>query len=255
MDKSNESIWKNFKSAFPYLYFLIVILNLIKQGIYYFHFNIGIQDYIGLSELLLPIANFATPIMAFILICCFYLWFVENNPVVVYRREKLIMENAKWTKIFWTEIRVTLFSLVAGIIFSIIGEWLFVFTLVAVELIIIYPVISYFIIKNLDNSYQKKLNPYLLLVPLFITLIIFFIIGTVMEENKVENGIYSGTKIYTKDTTYFSNSVHYYIGKTTNYYFIFNKDRQSSTIIPEREVIKFELKENEISVRSQFKGN
>ena len=56
-----------------------------------------------------------------------------------------------------------------------------------------------------------------------------------------EQGEYAGTKIYTKDSTYISDSSHFYIGKTQNYYFIHNKD-SSTLVIPEREVTKFDLK-------------
>ena len=49
------------------------------------------------------------------------------------------------------------------------------------------------------------------------------------------------TKIYTNDSTYISESSNYFIGKTEKYYFIYNKDKKSSLVIPEREVSKFEL--------------
>jgi len=63
---------------------------------------------------------------------------------------------------------------------------------------------------------------------------------TLRDISKVRYGYYMGTKIYTKDSTYISDSSHYYIGKTQNYYFIHNRDN-TNMIIPEREVLKFDL--------------
>ena len=245
INNSNESVWKNFKHIFPYLYLLVVIFSLLREAIYYSHFNIEIQDYIGVSELLLPVSNSAITIIGFILFSGTLLW-LNGKFNKKKKRSRLIEQNEKWWKIFSNEISGVIGVLIGGVISYITeSDEIFIFAVVLLGLLFVYPILSHFIIKKLKESESKNFNPNLLLVPLFlIVALITQVAFTIGEELQVRKGEYTGTKIYTKDSTYVSDSTHFYIGKTTNFYFIYNKDRKSSTIIPEREVNRFELKEN-----------
>ena len=78
---------------------------------------------------------------------------------------------------------------------------------------------------------------------LFSMMVIFSLTWfTIFEINNVDKGKYLGTKVVTSDSTYTSDSFHFFIGKTENYFFIFNSREKEVTVIPNNEVKKFILK-------------
>lgn len=249
-DSPSESVWGNFKSIFPFLSVFIILLGLIKQGFYYDHFNIGIQDYISVSELILATANAATYLIYFVLLYGYSIWSYEKKASSLNYIETMKKRNEKWWKNFPNELIMLVITIVANIVLYIIGQRIIILFVLIADVIYIYPIISYFIEKEFTNPKEKNFNQKIILIPLSLGIImIFYIIGLdLIQAAHVEKGEYTGTKIYTKDSTYVSDSIHYYIGKTSNFYFIYDKDKKSSTIIPEREVTKFELKENKVSI-------
>jgi len=112
----------------------------------------------------------------------------------------------------------------------------------------IYPIIFFLINYIYKKEKKRPLNKNLFNLAYF-SILFFAVINNFayFDAQKAEKGIYTGTKIYTKDSTYVSDSTHFYIGKTTNYYFIYNKDKKSTLVLPEREVSKFELHWNLIT--------
>ena len=83
-------------------------------------------------------------------------------------------------------------------------------------------------------------------VVFFIEILLISLIGlyelTNWDVKNTKHFQYYGTKIITSDSTYTSDSLHYYIGKTENYVFIYNTPDKSATIIPSSEVRKMILK-------------
>ena len=119
-----------------------------------------------------------------------------------------------------------------AVIFFISFFALFVYYLST--LFLFYPMIS--------REINGKIKP--MYLHFSVTLMVVGILLALFAGNDVaraRKGYYTGTKIYTKDSTYTSDSLHFYIGKTQNYYFFHNRG-STNLIIPEREVLKFDLK-------------
>ena len=247
-DRSSESVWGKIKFIFPYLSAFIILLGLIKIGVYYWCFNIGIQDYIGVSELILAIANKAVGTLTVVSSFAFFSWNINKMTPLKEKRIEMIEQNKPFNKIFAFEIIMLSLLLILGIFSFAYGMKIMVFILGPTMTIPLYQILIY----------DKRLASYKPLVFVFLLVIVTVLIiclDSIQDANYSENGKYLGTKIYTKDSTYISDSTHFYIGKTTDFYFIYNKDRKSATIIPEREVLKFELKESKISIPiSKMKG-
>ena len=251
IEKQNESIWKNFKSIFPYLSVFIIILGLLYDGFYYSHFNIDIQDYVGVSELLLSVSKVAVYVIILTVIFFVLAWFQESMQIVQEskKNKKEVPSNAT---AMWL-ISITTASL---IILLFVAMPFFVYP----SLILVFYLGGYFIIATVTTLLYKKFKAKYLsedkkavLVTALVLITLFVVVKAFIQSKITQNGEYVGTTIYTKDSVYVSNLTHYYIGKTSTCYFIYNKDKNSATIIPERDVTRFEIKENPI--RFDYTGN
>ena len=108
-------------------------------------------------------------------------------------------------------------------------------------IVFFYPIVLFQTValykESAKKNFIKKVIHFGFLLFVILGAVIILAIGYV---DATEKGEYTGTKIFTKDSTYVSDKNHFYIGKTQNFYFIYNKN-SSTLVIPEREVTKFEL--------------
>lgn len=222
--------WKTLKEYIPLLSVLsagIILFSLIKQCIYYGHFNIQIQDYIEISELFLAFAG-------------------QLMLIVVGTAALAIIAVSHWQN--RPKIGVIKLIVLGIIIFVFLGMNLnhatdstyfrYLIPLGFLSMVITISMIRF----DSKKAYSIEIN--IRNLPTFFVIVVFFLLLiniTYLEAASTESGQYLGTKIFTKDSTYVSDKNHFYIGKTQNYYFIYNKD-SSTLVIPEREVTKFELK-------------
>jgi len=67
-----------------------------------------------------------------------------------------------------------------------------------------------------------------------------------MDIARTQSGRYNGTEVYVgdKQEPLISSDSSYFIGKTENYVFIYNKNQEKTTIIPSSSVTKIILKKN-----------
>jgi hypothetical protein len=89
------------------------------------------------------------------------------------------------------------------------------------------------------NETGKKI---LLTTVVFVFIVYQVLVNTNTEARRAYNGRYIGTVIKTKDTTYISDSTMFYVGKTKEYYFIYNKKKNNAIIIPDGEIEKVTYK-------------
>jgi hypothetical protein len=235
-----ESSWKTFKEYIPYLSGLIILLGLIRQMIYYYHYNIEIQNYIGASELLLAWADESILFFYFILPLLFML-----NLYAKYQNDfQKFLKLRTLRTIYIYTLSVLLVFIVLSILDSYIvfkRPTLFFFKMASLLLLLVG---VFNVIVAECASVLFKSNNIIIFKFVFAScsFLAFIFLLTNQSIKNVDNGNFIGTTIVTKDSTYISDRTHYYIGKTEKYYFIFNKDKKTTLIIPEREVLKFELK-------------
>lgn len=222
---------KSFKDYVPYLSGLIIILGLIRQIVYYHHYDIEIQNYIGVSELLLAWVDE-------LLIFSFAMFIFLINSI-------FSLNDSSFKLNILGKIGIPLFTLLLCYIFTqqlLANDYVISTTYLILIFIVFFPMAGW-IINGILNTHtislaNFKFSYFSVLVILVLVLI------TRNSINKVENGKYIGTKIFTEDSTYISDINHFYVGKTESFYFIYNKEAKTSLAIPEREVFKFEMKKN-----------
>lgn len=239
----NIADWKKVTLYLPYVSGLVVVFGLLRQASYYHYYQIEIQNFIGISELLLAWMDEMYSFLSFLVFIILSLAtdtyiaeYVYEWPLKKKNRQALI-----WRMIASFVLFIVFFTIPPGV--------LALFLLVGLLLpISLFP--AYIIVNNFfqDTLGWGKLNLTVfkfIYGSVFSILLIFNLTRKAISE--VNEGNYYGTTITTEDSVYISNSNSTYIGKTEKYYFIFNKEDSSSTIIPSDEVILFKLKSKRYS--------
>ena len=217
-----------FKEYLPFLSVCIIISGLLYQMVYYNHFEVEIQYYISVSELFLVLCNkiafmFYIPLLA---------------VAMVYVKFELSTKTVYATVIFGIIVMLILIFVNPSDIFIIVAIGLLTIAL-------IYPSIVKFFDSGFSNTADiNAFHKFFYVISTIIYFILIVILQATRDINNTEKGNYIGTTIVTKDSTYISTENHYFIGKTANYYFILNKEKDNSSILvlPEREVSQFKLK-------------
>jgi len=234
--------FKTLQTYLPYLSGLLIILGVMYVNFYYSFFGITIEKYLNISELLLLFID--KKIFALFILCLSQFIIIK----VILRAHKLEKiekkkENGNSKKYSVTGIVIPLIIFMNILVFFFNSFELVYIQIIDSIIICFYIVILGIIDQSTTVIFDKKINR-----SYINWLIAFFLcIGTLytmvlLEEKRINNGYYTGTTIFSKDSTYVSDAQHYYIGKTENYYFIYNQKQKSTLVIPEREVLKFELK-------------
>ncbi len=142
-------------------------------------------------------------------------------------------------------------------IFLLFGSIILIFVIKKIDIYFIYVIIFaglqtlyVFFIFEYALFYKEKfnlsLNKKLFHFIFFIIILFAWLLNTIyIDVSLTFKGKYLGTKIFTKDSIYISDKSSFFIGKTEKFYFIRNR-RSSTLVIPEKEVIKFDLKINRI---------
>jgi hypothetical protein len=238
-----DSIWKSFLKLIPYLSAVIIIFSLIKQALYFGQYDVEIQNYIGIQELLLPISSlslfdlitFIFPLLAFNINLNQIVPLEELKDGTPHRWKKYLHILISMGIVFIIIVVLLHYNANPQIINSLFGFiFIFSYPIMYVE----FPILYFRMYKKAFQIWKLKVFYYLICV-------VFFINQSVLKETYDTNkGKYNGTQIFTKDSIYISDKSNHFIGKTEKYFFIHNKDN-SMLILPERDVIKFNLKVNE----------
>jgi uncharacterized membrane protein len=229
---------------------MILVVGLIQQTLYYFRFNLPIKYFIGLSEIGLIISDDLISIS--LIFGCFLLMVILfANKTVSWEHEKahfeasIKAEEALANKKEWKRNRIL--TNVTFIIFSCVSVFLWAFSksyfnkcfgLFFTILVLDLLVLEYgkkLIYQNLSRSSMFAV----FIASIFIAAMIA---KTGLQVMQVEKGKYVGTKIFTGDSTYVSDSAHYFIGKTEKFVFIYNVSDSSTDILPADKVEKIQLK-------------
>lgn len=225
--------WKSFKEYIPYLSGLIILLGLIRQMVYYQHYNIEIQNYIGVSELFLAWLNESILFIAVVIML------LLGMKSFLYSESNL--RQAFKVRILKTISKVSIGSLA---MYILLFAFDISFALETFCFVLFIWCFYAFIVIRFESYLFTQLTKLRIFQFIFFSLLFIFLIYRLTNQSikNVDKGNYVGTTIYTKDSTYVSDKTHYYIGKTDKFYFVYDKIKKSTLVIPEKEVLKFDLK-------------
>lgn len=236
---------KRVKEFAPVASIIIIIFGLLRQIFFYAHFGIEIQNYLTLSELILSISKELIVIVIITLFITFqaYVYLHDAKNRINGALSGTHTRN-RW-RLFRGELIVS-FLLIAAIIMDFIknGETVSILWFTALLVFNLYP-IFFFETKLKFQTLNRTFNPLSFnIILISILVIISLSVMTYMAIKSSEKGQFIGTIIQTKDSTYISDTTHYFIGKTEKFYFIHNQNKKSTLVIPETEVVNAEIHHN-----------
>ena len=248
---------KKITDYIPIFAFLIIVLGLCKQFIYYSNFNLPINNFLGLSEIGIIISDDLITNVPFIIIWIVFLtsidFYIKNklDPIVNTKKNeptsafsiKKEDRKSKWSNI-WVILIITLFFF--GLLFIIflienipeyyeqISWTIFTwgFSVIVICLVVLF-----------TNTF-RKLIPKEIIYIMFILTSIFMKLGlsSTKEISNVKHGKFTGTIIQTDKGDFVSDSLNYYIGKTEKHVFYYYSKEKQTRIIPSDKVTTLILK-------------
>jgi hypothetical protein len=238
---------KQLTPIIPYLTGFVICMGIIKQIFFYHFFLIPIKNYLDVGEVLML---FTDDIILITLCTIPYLLYIFFRIARVKRQIAMNMptvmpiSNRNMSLVSFTLAWLCLL-LIAGCICLLF--W-FPSYFDKVDNTIKIFVGVFFLAYLFAQRYFAKLPSdavehfYLVTIVTMVTFAAIVADRTVKEAKSIYNGKYIGTIIYAKDSTYTSDSSHFFVGRTNNYSFIFNRTERTSIILPNSEILKTLLK-------------
>ena len=247
MKKVNELL-----SRAPLVTGLLISLGILKYIIFYKLFYIPITEYIQLSEILLLFTEDIIYILLFLLLPRLVSHFEElvnaekqkikmlqeNNPEQAWRKQ--VAEFTKSRNVLLIFLWLCFIAMIVSALYG--GRFQRTQALYGSACIIVGILTIYWERSLLKQNIGYHLRQYLYFLLLFAFLLFTVSTRAVSEAEQVHNGQLLGTTIITADSTYVSDSIHFYIGRTSQYTYIYNKQDKSSTILPNSEIKRISLK-------------
>lgn len=231
------------RKLFPYLNFVAIGLSIGKLMIYYSAFGVNILQYLDLSESIVlcfeDIVHFFLFLSALLVASILFLhslgdYNTENVDKAV------IVEN------FWKRLIAYVWHNKLLIAFYLYCGWLFnPYFLLVIPLLYLLFEAGY----KLKNRYKTDLNSTYHNVILWIVLFIAFDYSYLLREINATKyfGRYEGTILQVdtpkeEESRIVTNSEILFVGKTKEFYFLYDTTKQSALIIPSDKVLRVELK-------------
>ncbi len=267
-----EKSWEKYIKLIPVIYGVIVIISFIKIHIFYLFFNLNISEYLQLSELLVLFLDdlllHALSILLIIVVVAPFLKYINKKEInkkdkgsnigtedlikEQYKKEinkkdegsnigieDLIKEQYRAIRKS-TLISISVTILVSSIIFLLVSfislkkEW-YLPPVVSTVTFILYAILIFYLMMGISNPIKDNFIVWIILY--FAAVLTFIIPKTVSEAiSKKHNFNYSNNEIEYKKDTIRSDSVQFFIGKTANYIFYYNKEKHQTTAFPLKDV-------------------
>jgi hypothetical protein len=231
------------KSLLPHMGGLVVVLGIAKLILFYCFFGINIVQYLELSEsVILFFEDILFYFFALFLPLLTIILFV-GHPIGQLNSEvakRIELEN-NFIKRTWIFLKFyyPLTFFIALSIYS--GKPNFALIVITLTIFILWQ--TRFVLKKYYNS---GLEPtYSNIIVLIVVSIGFGYSEMKNQVKEIAHGKYKGTILHIKDKEKLvADTDMVYIGKTKDYYYLYDSTKQNAVIIPSDEVSKVELKNN-----------
>lgn len=232
-------MFSRLKEYIPFVAPIIIALGIIKQMFYYHAFNIQILNFLEVGEVLILFMSDALLLLLFIVPPMIMLLVADFQ---VTKQTTLFGESQTMLDLLFK-----FFSLLGILLFLYSATMMIVYwnnyfektlfgLVLAVSILLMY---VYRLSLHAANETAKKI---LLTIVVFGFIVHQVLVNTNKEARRAYNGRYIGTIIKTKDSTYISDPTTFYVGKTKEYSFLYNKKKNSAIIIPNGEIEKMVYK-------------
>jgi hypothetical protein len=242
MDSPTKKISETIAVIIP----LLVVCSCIRLITFYTHWNIPIFDYLNPSELLLsftePIFRIAVFVSGYLLyvlglVIMFFLWFAFFPPKS--KKTDVTDENSKEEKGFFQKLNqnkwwLSFSYLIVGGFISYFAWYEFETKAAIVFHAFIWAIAYNYFEKNYSTKTKDEFKP--IIIALVLTILSFsFFLGR-YDWHKAETYPDSYKIMLSDSTTVETNADKIYVGKTNDFYFLYEKSNRQVSIIPSSEV-------------------
>lgn len=228
-------MFSRLKEYIPIIAPIIIALGIIKQIFYYHAFNIPILNFLEVGEVLILFMSdvlllllFIVPSMIIFLIADFQV----TKQTTFFGKSQTMLDL-----LFKFFMLLGIVSFVYSIIMMIIYRNDY-FEKTRFGLILVFSILLMYVYRLSLHAANETGKKILLASVVFGFIVYQVLVNTNKEARRAYNGRYIGTIIKTKDTVYISDSTTFYVGKTKEYSFLYNKKKNSAIIIPNGEIEK-----------------
>jgi len=228
---------KELLKLLPYFPAILIFISAIKLDYFFSRFNIKIVEYLSIWELVILFLDdivYYTVYVGLVLLLSFLVYWKKHEESKEKEFEALKRSNpSKQFQLIWKKKKWDLFLLVAVIVslfFNIVSLGYIIF----VSIIIFVPIILDLIQIRHVEFYGRRINPTYYNIVITLTLLIgVMLYHTSNEIDYIKNGKFEESSITTTDSVIITNdSTIIYVGKTKEYVFLYDNNKQSSIIIP-----------------------
>jgi uncharacterized membrane protein len=244
-------MFKTVSNLFKEATVLVIIFGLSRQLIYYNSFHVPIKYFFSFSEVWLALIN-----DIFFLLPYSLLMLTGYELAIKGRQKSLVAATSeeslktqlkdhpskKIKRRKLATIEVIFLILFVMLIIVSIYYWTTTTNFSAQVLFCLTTILAGFAVISIVSFRDKEPSASTFIA--FCLFMIFFMLAFIINSDvsSVKRGLYKGTTITTKDSTYTSTDSSFFIGKTENYVFIHNLKDTSTLIIPSESILKIELK-------------
>ena len=233
----NQYIEKLIK-LFPLFTAYVILLGIWRLTIYYNNFNINVIDFLNFSEILTSFLDKAilvisTIILVLTLFGLIFLLFEDSiykvnvtkgyKPILIILISLILLfADLIYHTLEPSQDKVSLWRVIAKIIVNFL----------------VFAIFSFFYIKGLIKKKQKNQQLYFHIFVLLFTVIGFFSFNSLAKYNSYlnydikRNKKYMNVSFILDDRLIQGDSTHYYIGKTNNYLFFYDEEKDKTTVYP-----------------------
>ena len=244
-------MFKTVSNLFKEATVLIIIFGLSRQLIYYNSFHVPIKYFFSFSEVWLALINdifFLLP-YSLLMLTGYELAIKGRQKSLAAAASKESLEihlkdhsskKTKSRKLATIEVIFLILFIILTIV--CIYYWITATNFSTKVLFCLTTILAGFLIISILLFRDKEPSESTFIA--FSLFMIFFLLAFIINSDVsgVKRGLYKGTTITTKDSTYTSTDSSFFIGKTENYIFIHNLKDTSTEIIPSESILKIELK-------------
>lgn len=240
--------WQDYLKLIPVVYAFLVIVSFIKLYLFYKSFNIHIEDYLDLAEILVTFLNdiinyFFILLISYTLLLFFhfssYKKYIFSNRILgnyAFPKEELTLHFLNKKYLFITS---EIILVLGTIVILYLAPKSFSYQIVQIGAQIINVLISVIIIFTFIYYGGKYIINKTLRVVVFLGLIFLLTASTqlILEINILKTHYrYYAREIEYKDHIILSDSNQYFIGKSQNYIFYYNESEGRTTAFSLKDV-------------------
>ncbi len=252
---------ESYKTNIPIIILVFYSLGYVYLNRFYSRFDISIENYVNLTDIIfVTIANLVR-LSIFFLIVEFVLFVISQIILKLFYSKKLNPKSDSRLKdkaIYDRYYNLLIYNQSNVVSFFILLFGFFIPLLVEIDFSYLLLLLSILIIKihqitNYKNKKEKNRMRQYLGVMMYVILIIYFAIWGHSEGNNAKTSDNSKTIEFKENNIDYNTETDSlnYIGETSSYLFIYNKNRRETLVLNKENITDFRIKDKTLTAEEK----